>query len=85
MQPDPALLRQALAARERQVAELRGALADVTSELELALAEAAGHEREADAQRERANAVEREAIAQRERADALQRRARRWSLGRDRS
>jgi chromosome segregation ATPase len=68
---DTELLRQALEARERQVAELRAALADVTSELDLVTADVRSHEREANAQRERADTVEREAIAQRERADAL--------------
>ena len=80
MPPDVELLQQALAARERQLAELRAALADVTSDLELARADALGHEREAIAQRERANATEREAIAQRERADALERAPRRRRL-----
>jgi hypothetical protein len=68
---DPELLALALAARERQVAELRAELAELTSALEHARSEASGHEREAKAQRERADATEREAIAQRERADAL--------------
>jgi hypothetical protein len=70
---DEDLLRQALEARERQVTELRAALADVISELARATADAEGHHGEAIAQRERADAVEREAIRQRDRAEALER------------
>ena len=72
MGTDDDLLALALAARERQVAELRAELAELTSALEHARADAAGHEREANAQRARADATEREAIAQRDRADALE-------------
>jgi hypothetical protein len=73
--PDEELLRIALVARERQVADLRAALADMASELERASTDAVGHEREANAQRARADATEREALAQRARADATEREA----------
>ncbi|WP_147447779.1 hypothetical protein [Solirubrobacter pauli] len=82
MPEDAELHDLALAARARQVAELRAELAELTSALEHARAEAAGHEREANAQRARADATEREAIAQRERADALEATPRRGRLRR---
>lgn len=72
MSEDGELLRAAYEARDRQLAELRAALADLRSRADLAAADAASHGREAAAQRERAERAEREAVAQRERADALE-------------
>src|SRR3954469_23617854 len=68
---EPGLLRMAYEARGRQVAVLRAELADMTGAAELTARDAASHEREANAQRARAEGAEREAAAQRERADAL--------------
>jgi len=70
-------LRTAYEARERQIAELRAALADLAT----VRAEADSHEAEADAQRERAERAEREAVAQRDRADALEAEVKRLSGG----
>jgi len=69
---EPGLLRTAYEARGRELAKLRAALADTAAAAEGATADAASHEREAAAQRERAERAEREAVAQRERADALE-------------
>lgn len=63
-------LQGALAARERQVAELRAHLAGLTARAELAEASAALHIDEAVAQSRRAEMAEREAAAQRDRAEA---------------
>jgi hypothetical protein len=62
----------ALAARARQVAVLRAHLADAVARAEVAVAKAGSHAREAGGQRERAERAEREALAQRARADALE-------------
>ena len=82
MSEDGELLRTAYEARDRQLAELRAEVADLVARAELAEADAASHEREAGAQRERAERAEREAILQRDRADALDVRLRKGLLGR---